>query len=203
MIFQTATHLTGEPHLRESARLSSSCTVAQYRAHENARDTDAIAAFVLERFEERYLRPISGDPKYKNGFTMMAVSCLMIECLESFRQGWPNTKRKSEAAFRSFFSHWKAFAEFSSVSGEFYEHVRCGLLHQAETRGGWRIVRNGSLLADRTINATKFVTALRNVLHSYVAELQESDWDSRVWTNFRKKMNAICDNTTPHGSAQK
>ena len=59
-----------------------------------------------ERFTERYLRPVAGNSECKHGFTMMAVSCLMIESLESFRRGCPNTIRRSEAAFESFFASW-------------------------------------------------------------------------------------------------
>jgi hypothetical protein len=178
-----------------SVRLSSSCTVAQYRQHIETKDADAIVAFIVERFTERYLRPISASADHKNGFTMMAVSCLMIECLESFRCGWPNTKNRSRATFRSFFSHWKQFENFRHVSDAFYDHVRCGLLHQAETTGGWRIIRRGPLLAERTINATRFVAALGTVLRSYGVELRHSEWDSEVWKNLRKKMDTVCANT--------
>ena len=150
---------------------------------------------MVERFEERYLTPISGDSKAKNGFTIMAISCLMIECLESFRRGWPNTRSKSELAFCSFFSNWNAFADFRPVSNEFYTHVRCGLLHQAETTGAWRIIRSGPLRRDRTINATRFLAALRVVLHLYAAQLRQEKWDSTTWVAFRKKMEAICANT--------
>lgn len=178
-------------------RLSSSCTVAQYYAYVAAQDRNALASLVVERFTERYLRPINVSPEFKNGFTMMAVSCLMIESLESFRRGWPNTKRKSKAAFESFFSYWKHFDNFRPVSNAFYEHIRCGLLHQAEATGGWRIVRKGPLLLERTINATKFVNTLEKVLDAYASELSNGIWDSEVWKNFRKKMNAICANTVP------
>lgn len=179
----------------QPVRLSTHCTVAQFLAHVEAQDANAIASFVVDRFEERYLVPISGDPKIKNGFTIMAVSCLMIECLESFRRGWPNTKNKSELAFCSFFSYWDPFADFRAVSGEFYMHVRCGLLHQAETTGGWRVVRSGPLRTDRTINATRFLTCLRAVLRSYADQLRQSEWDSEIWKCFRKKMDTICANT--------
>jgi len=177
-------------------RLSSSCTVGQYRDHVAARDRSTIANFVLERFSERYLRPIGISPEHKNGFTMMAVSCLMIESLESFRRGWPDTRHKSQTAFQSFFSHWQEFDVFRPVSAGFYEHVRCGLLHQAETTGGWRIIRRGPLLAGRTINATRFVAALAGTLRTYSAELRQSQWDSEIWKNFRRKMDAICSNAT-------
>jgi hypothetical protein len=179
----------------QSTKLSKSCTVARYLSLQGAKDREAIADFVVERFEERYLDPVEANPKTKNGFTIMAVSCLMIESLESFRHGWKDTRSKSELAFCSFFSHWDVFSEFRPVSGEFYKHVRCGILHQAETNGGWRIIRNGPIRAGTTINATKFSASLRHVLKSYASSLRTEDWESESWQNFRNKMRAICKNT--------
>lgn len=182
-----------EPH--HSIKLSKSCTVARYLSLQDSRARAAIADFIEERFEERYLDPIEVDPSKKNGFAIMAISCLMIESLESFRRGWRDTRNKSEAAFCSFFSQWDQFAEFRLVSGDFYRHVRCGILHQAETTGGWRIVRSGPILAHTTINASRFSGALRHVLKTYASSLRTEDWDSETWRAFRKKMDVVCQNT--------
>lgn len=179
----------------QSVKLSSSCTVARYRDWVRAKDRDSIADFVVHRFEERYLDPVDVDPQRKNGFTIMAVSCLMVEALESFIRGWPESRNKSELAFCSFFSRWNAFSDFRPVVGPFYKHVRCGILHQAETTGGWRILRTGPLRVDRTINAAKFARALRAVLHEYSKSLRTEDWSSVTWQAFRKKMEAVCRNT--------
>lgn len=178
----------------QSVKLSKSCTVDRYRALADAEDRTSIADFIVERFEERYLDPVEVDPKKKNGFTIMAVSCLMIESLEPFRRGWKDSRNKSELAFCSFFSHWDAFSEFRPVSADFYRHVRCGILHQAETTGGWRIVRRGPVRAETTVNATKFAQSLRHVLRDYSSSLRTEDWNSEVWRAFRKKMDAICRN---------
>jgi hypothetical protein len=178
-----------------STKLSKSCTVGRYLSLQDMRDRVAISDFVRERFEERYLDPIEVDPAKKNGFTIMAVSCLMIESLESFRRGWKDTRNRSELAFCSFFSHWDQFAEFRQVSGDFYRHVRCGILHQAETTGGWRIVRSGPIRAHTSVNATKFSKSLRQVLRCYASSLRTEDWESETWLAFRKKMGAVCQNT--------
>jgi hypothetical protein len=54
-----------------------------------------IADFVYDRFFERYIRPIESlDRTDKNGFSIMAVSCIMIESLVSFKNGWEDTKNK-------------------------------------------------------------------------------------------------------------
>jgi hypothetical protein len=178
-----------------SVKISDSCSVAEYHQLEKGMERAAIASVIVARFEGRYLDPVSVHCGKKNGFTMMAVSCLMIEALESFCCGWIDTRNKSESAFLGFFSRWPTFKVFESVSGDFYRHVRCGILHQAETTGGWRILRSGPLLREHTINATKFLNALRSVLGDYADALRESEWDSDLWKAARTKMDAVCRNT--------
>ncbi|MEH0153655.1 hypothetical protein V6R21_05875, partial [Limibacter armeniacum] len=75
-------------------------------------------------------------------------------------------------------------------------HIRCGILHQGETTGGWMINRDPKkeLLEAKTINATKFADELDKKLNSYKEELEKSDWDSEVWDNFRTKMRAVIKN---------
>jgi hypothetical protein len=183
------------PRGQNTTRLSNLCSVERYLSLEQAKDRDAIVAVIVDRFEQRYLDPVSRDCTKKHGFTMMAVSCLMIEALESFWEGWSDSSGRSEAAFRGFFSRWPLFQDFTSVSGAFYKHVRCGILHQAETTGGWRVVRAGPLLRERTVNAAKFLAALRATLHVYANSLRTEEWESDRWSAARKKMAAICRNT--------
>ena len=82
------------------------------------------------------------------------------------------------------------------LAGEFYRHVRCGILHQAETTGGWHIRRSGDILngVTKTINATKFISELRVALDNYCQELSAGKWEDCVAENMRKKMDTICRN---------
>jgi len=119
---------------------------------------------------------------------MMASCCLIIEALESFYQGLENTQAAGEQVFGSFFERDLALNKFTGV--QFYKHVRCGILHQAETTGGFTIVRTGDLF-DRNkkrINAQKFLNSLERSLVTYKEQLLNSEWDSEVWDNFRRKM---------------
>ncbi len=175
-------------------KLSSDCTVSDYKSMEAIKDKEGIARFVEQRFTERYLDPVTVDKEKKNGFTIMAISCLMIEAIESFSCGWPNSKGKSKKAFSSFFSRWPQFNSFHPIANDFYEHIRCGILHQAETTGGWRILRKGPLIDGKTINASLFSKALHEVLLSYTQQLRTEPWESEVLENFRKKMDAVCRN---------
>ena len=130
----------------------------------------------------------------------MAIACLMIEAFQSLRTGLPNTRRRSKDVFVEFFEAERAsFTELAEHAERFYINVRCGILHQAETNGGWRIRRTGHLfdLESRTINAVHFIRTLKAILHSFCSTLAKSEWDSDQWTRVRKKLNKICDNCIP------
>jgi len=178
----------------EDTKLSSKTTVADYKAMVESENKDGIADFILERFMERYIAPfIEND--FKHGFSMMAVSCLMIESLESFRQGWQNSNSRSALAFCYFFDRSKYFKDLSGHYQAFYKHIRCGLLHQAETTGGWKINRNESSLVNtkkKAINATKFLQCLKKDLDDYVELLKVSEWQSQIWKNTRLKVKHLC-----------
>jgi len=189
----------------ENVLLSSSVTIAKYRRLEAEKNRAAIADFIVERFTERYITPLRGDPTIKHGFCTMAISCLMIEALESFWQGWPDTRWRSGEAFRSFFQRCSdqglELGNFAgdSLADDFHQGVRCGILHQAETTKGWRIRRRGPLYnpSTKTINATKFHDELEKALQIYCDTLKQADWDSAVWQNLRKKMVAVIENCNP------
>lgn len=127
----------------------------------------------------------------------MAVSCLMIESLIAFRNGWNTTQEDGRNVFGQFFRTYDEFAPLVPFAASFNRHVRNGLLHQAETTGGWRIRRDRSKLFDphtKTIEADRFRAALGRALSAYRDELGASPWDSRLWNNFRAKVDAICRN---------
>lgn len=176
--------------------LSKNVTVADYLRMESSRDSNSIVRFLRDRFTERYVTPMRVDPKLKNGFTIMAVSCLMIEAVESFYQGWPDSQNKSKLAFCYFFDRNHNFSFIRGYSHEFYLHIRCGILHQAETTGGWRIRRDGRVFQEdtKTINAKLFHDQVEKALNSYCNDLAGAAWDSTLWGNFRKKMKAVCEN---------
>lgn len=180
----------------DDTELAPKFTVRNYkRARDsNPPDRTAIADAIRARFVDRYIEPVKAKPR---GFTIMAVSCLMIEALESFRQGWESSNGRSKAAFCFFFDAFAPFKDLRGHAQAFYKHVRCGILHQAETTGGWRIRRDSSPLFDSsnfTINANKFLDALVAVLGTFCDELKTLPWDSAEWKNVRKKMEAIVRN---------
>lgn len=187
------------PEMRISSKesyLSSSTSLSKYKEMERTKDTDGIKQFLRERFEERYIAPFEENPN-KNGFIMMASACLMIEALESFWNGWKKSPNSSLACCQ-FFDRNPRFDEIKGLVQEFYTHVRCGIMHQGETTGGWHVRRDVGHLFDRstkTVDATVFLEEMKEALIDYCSILEKSDWNSQVWQNFRKKMKNVCKNT--------
>ena len=178
--------------------LSSSVSVPAYQALELAQDRNGIAAFVYERFHERYIKPFDANPD-KNGFIMMASACLMIEALESFWQGWKKSPN-SALAFCQFFDRNDKFLPLRGFNQKFYANIRCAILHQGETTGGWHIRRDLAVLFDAetlTIDATRFLNALDGCLAEYCEKLKASEWNSDAWTQLRKKMKEVCASSKP------
>jgi hypothetical protein len=182
----------------EDTLLSSSMTISRYRELEARKDRELIAEFIQGRFSERYVKPLLAGKKH--GFCTMSICCLMVEALESFYQGWPDTRKRSREVFISFFRRCaeqeSELGVFADHADDFYEGIRCGILHQAETTRGWRIRRKGPLFdaSTKIINASLFHNRLKEILLFYRDSLKKSDWDSEIWHNLRRKMDAVIEN---------
>jgi hypothetical protein len=200
-------------------RLSSSVTVSQYWVMESSKDRAGLADFIEQRLLGRYVLPVA-NTCHKNGFLMVAASCLLIETLESFYRGWESThesikradievacrpedlKRspsKSEVAFCCFFQRFSRFSALRPEARLFYKDVRCGILHQGETTGGWRVIRNGPIFEPdgRVLNATRFLAEVAAAVREYASCLRNADWNSELWANFKHKMNATIKHCKP------
>lgn len=152
-----------------------------------------IINFIYHRFENRYIKHVRD---IDSGFTRMAIGCLMIETLESFKLGYANTKNKSVTVFQSFFeTENKFFPGFGPYAKIFHRTIRCGILHQAETTEGWRILRSGKLLdiEGRAINAKIFIDKLSACFDNYLEQLHRDDFTSILWKHAIKKLISICD----------
>ncbi len=174
--------------------------------------------FFKTRYSERYFAPIrvlEGIGKGA-GFSIMTLACLLVETFYSYRAGLP-TSHKGEYrgwlkqmndrpkintpdyvadsefpteirdVFICFFTANQAF--FPMVKGgEFYDNIRNGLLHQSQTKRGWKINTGTGCLWDenlRSLDRKLFVQKLRNYFEHYASELEEDD---EVWKNARRKI---------------
>lgn len=181
----------GEAVAGTNTMLTKKVSVARYREMEKADDRAACGQFIVDRFYERYFEPTENAPA-RHGFTLMAIGCLVIEALESFYQGKKDSKGESAKMFEEFFKRPTGLRVFGNGDW-FYKQIRCGILHQAETTAGWRILRKGKLLDEdeRTINATLFIRHLQAAVVDYAEQLE---MDNKLWRKFRRKMNAVCEN---------
>jgi hypothetical protein len=109
------------------------------------------------RLKLRYLEPIQAIQEngtfQGEGFSIVAIQCTLIEFLQSTVQGisykylgrdgklGPFEYSSSSEIFKTFLTTQAPFsAEFTDdLAIDFYINVRCGLLHEARTKGGWRI----------------------------------------------------------------
>jgi len=111
-----------------------------------------------KRIDSRYIEPVDIlidkdeerdeplDRRY--GFTVLAIDCFLIETLQAFKEGLINTRNKSEKMFVSFLTKTHGFSKYFKSDNEarrFYKEIRCGILHQAEVRGNWRVWSEGDL----------------------------------------------------------
>lgn len=179
-------------------------SVEQYNEALAAVDKKEIANMVYHRLHARYLKPFLFKDKiykneYKNGFSIMANCCLLIETLHSFKNGWSDSNGRSGQAFKDFFNSDKNFKELKSRGNEIYVNIRCGILHQGETTNGWKIDRDDKTLIDgKTIHAVTFLKRLEKSLEEYRDSLQNEKWDSELWDNLRRKMRKIISNCAKH-----
>jgi hypothetical protein len=136
--------------------------------------------------------------EYKNGFLIMTSCSLLIETFASFLVGQNETPRgKSADMFNKVFE----YAELKNnelkkfKNGQFYGKIRCGLLHQGETYGKFKITRQGlKLLDNETIDAILFLKYLKLLLLDYKKDLSEGNWDSKEWDACRLKIRFIIAN---------
>lgn len=185
--------LAAAVHTPEKTKLSLNYSVAQYRQMRDADDRIGVGRLLSQRFNERFFSPAL-DASVRSGFTQLAIACLVIETLECFYQGKPNSAGNSRKFFNTFLARHDVLSMLAQGRPDwFYYDVRCGILHQAEVVGGWRIWRKGNLVdvESKTINAKLVITELKNAVAVYVEQLLVDD---ALWQNCCLKLNAVCDN---------
>ena len=158
------------------------------------------------RIQSRYLEPVgllikadeSRSPiERRYGFSIMAIDSLLIETLQSFRDGLTNTKNKSKEMFKKYLTEREGFRDhFDEKQAErFFYDFRCGILHQAEIMGPsllWSVGLLKGEKADGTpyINRTKFHEILKQDFKRYCDELKYPA-NSDLRKHFRTKMDFI------------
>jgi hypothetical protein len=157
----------------------------------------------------------SGGHGFGYGFAVMALCSLLIETIYSYWDGLPSTNqrelkelekhstppeysvsrhewpRNNADVFKRFFENPLFAPFFPDVNPyEFCMNIRNGLLHQAQTKGGWLLEQSGLLWdnSDRSINRRLFAEAVRDAFHKYIETLRMKDWDDELWRKARRKV---------------
>lgn len=172
----------------------------------------AFEDYFRPRLALRYLDPIKvlqENGTYQGeGFSIAAIQCTLIEFLESCRQGLkyrhlrngeqlgPNEYSSSKSIFVTFLRDRDPFSKtFDETSAaDFYASVRCGLLHEAQTKNGWKIMAKGSdgIVADvkeRIVYRDNFQSALLAYVESYKSALL---LDAALQSAFVRKFDSLC-----------
>lgn len=148
----------------------------------------AIEMCLDSRLRHRYIHPINaiaGSRKLKGeGFLILTIQCSLLEFLASLRIGW-NYRHgadwgsdfeygDSKRLFVDFLRHNSPFSNFMSTkakAGIFYRDIRCGLVHEAQTKNGW-VVKGGLSRYPLVDFDTKIVNrdAMSNAIDQYLSE---------------------------------
>jgi hypothetical protein len=202
----------------DEIRLASNWTVRRVKEAINQGRSNDLVRFLRARHKERFFRPIKlmmeADGNGQGyGFSIMALCSLLVETLESYWQGLPSTYERElqelerrhapvecrvpknewkhgRVIFQSFFK--RNDSVFKAVDGdEFYRNIRNGLLHQAQTKGGWKINKSQPSTwdtANKSVNRDRFARCLKQAFESYLAQLKKEGWNSDVWKKARRKI---------------
>lgn len=173
------------------------------------------------RINTRYILPIDAIINIKSysgeGFSIVNLQCSLIETIECFIDGWmfehpifinPDgvISNGNKKIFKSFFEKREPFINYiPKISGErFYLDVRCGLLHETQTRNNWKITKgidggdsykfDGEFKIIYRDNFQKDIVALLKKYKGAIIDGVEFDGISacKLRENFIAKMNHIC-----------
>lgn len=174
------------------------------------------------RISTRYLKPIDSilnlNSNKGEGFAVVNLQCSLIETVECFINGWihqkigrnyvwrnnitSETKNRNEDVFISFFREREPFKSMvPEINGsDFFKDVRCGLLHETQTKKGWKIKTNGSnnSVVGKTIYRESFHNDIETVIKNYKTAIINCEKYGEIEgtvlrKNFISKFNHICE----------
>lgn len=173
---------------------------------------EAFTEYFETRLHLRYLHPIHLLQEHGTfqgeGFSIVAIQCSLIEFLESTAQGKNYRYQRrgelleayeyssSQSIFVAFLRDRAPFSQaFNEESAQdFYVSIRCGLLHEAQTKNSWRIWAESHVGAiahvkDRIVYRNGFQAALLKYIAAYGASLQV---DAELQQAFIRKFDNLC-----------
>jgi len=156
----------------------------------------AFNEYYKPRLELRYLNPVKvlqdNGTFQGEGFSIMAILCSLIEFLESTCQGkiYKYCTRGQQLGKNEYSSSKNMFIDFlinrnpfktiftEPLASEFYSSIRCGLLHEASTKNGWRIWAHSSDSKvidehNKIVFRDNFEKAIREFIEEYGHNLRD------------------------------
>jgi hypothetical protein len=182
--------------------------------HDYLVNAKGLRAKGLRGLSSRYLDPIKvlqdSGTFQGEGFSIAAIQCSLIEFLESTVQGksyrllvkgapplGPYEYGRSGEMFESFLLKRTPFtSEFDAAAAhDFYEGVRCGLLHEARTKNGWviRAKHGGRIIevtgSQKVVYRDDFQKAILDFVAWYKTALTS---DPVIQGAFIRKFDSLC-----------
>lgn len=174
---------------------------------------EALNDYFLKRLNLRYLTPIEVLRKHGTlsgeGFSILAILCTLIEFLESTVEGLKYRflksgekldkfeYSKSSELFIDFLCNREPFnKEFNStLAVEFYINIRCGLLHEAQTKNHWRVRaknKEGKMIEkdQKIVYRDNFMDAIYLFIKLYSVELKSN---KKFQEAFIRKFDSLCE----------
>ena len=178
---------------------------------------DAFDHFFKGRLESRYFEPIRAIDNLRQdsgeGFAIVVLHCSLIEFLAATLEGkiyrLPPKKGEplldcrteyssSRKMFVRFLENYEPFKNMVSKQGtaeDFYGSVRCGLLHEARTKGRWkiRVCESATQAIDadgKVVYRNKMQAAFDQFVDWYGQQLP---MDAQLQQAFIRKFDSLCD----------
>ncbi len=191
---------------------------------------DKAIEIVKERFDERFFSTIhylsmkysknirsyyDSEKIKRNGFAIMAINCLLIDTFFQFKYGLnssqvlnehTNSRYNSdnyvyflETEFPDLFPHTEIREE--NLARLFYNDIRCGILHSAQTYRCSVLAPEGDATISYTfddignpgirVNVGELSKRLEYYFDSYIRQLRDEK-NTELRENFIKKMRFVC-----------
>ena len=182
---------------------------------DNPPDWESAYKLLKKRIDTRFIDSIkwilSKKKDVGEGFSAVALQCILIEFLEALYEGKVYTTSKQPRGFeyhssKELFCNFllkrepfsRCFKQRENAEG-FFDNIRCGLLHEAATKGSSRInnAPTHEMIVffeqgdprNMRIYRENFFNAILQFIGEYRKELLK---DTTLKTNFIRRMDDIC-----------
>lgn len=179
---------------------------SEYKAlHLSISSEPAVWQTAVEIFDDRiagrYLQQIEllSNNVCTNGFAIMALNCLLIETLLQFKEGLKQTPVGMNGSKYATFLQTEFPVAFDSPEKaiRFYQDIRCGILHSAQTKGKTMLTCDNSYVVRLDANKIFSVSVeeISALIKSYFEAYKQkllTPTEHSLRDNFIKKMKFVC-----------